>query len=343
MKYKFFTNSEKAWGAMFEAMRNAQKSIYLEMYIFNDDTILFDFLNLLKEKAKNGIRVRMVLDSFGSAGLSNTAINTLRENGAELFFFSSFLHRIHRKILVVDEDVAFIGGVNVHQIAWHWDDLVVRINGKLVLAIIKSFAKVYVECGGKDSQIIIQNKKIILDKTRTWFIEQFPIRKNLGFKKIYKKHLREAEKNIILVTPYFMPKHWFIGILHQAVLRGVKVEVLVPRATNHFIVDRVGYFFMFKLSKLGVNFYLQPKMNHAKAMIIDSKEGIVGSNNLDFLSFELNSEVGIFFKDQHAVLELSEIVKKWKKDATLFNFQDYKPKLFDYILSPIISIFTKIF
>jgi len=206
-----------------------------------------------------------------------------------------------------------------------------------------AFAKVYEEGGGKDKIVLAKNEPIVLDKTRTWLVEHFPIKKKFNLKKIYKKHLREAEKEIILVTPYFMPKRWLSGALHQAVLRGVRVDILVPKNTDFFLTDRVNYFYMFKLSKLGINFYLESHMNHAKTTIIDGKEGIVGSNNLDFLSFELNSEVGIFFKDASAVRRLSDIVKEWKRGAVLFDFRHHKPKVLDYILSPFISIFTKIF
>ncbi|MFA5771104.1 MAG: phospholipase D-like domain-containing protein, partial [Patescibacteria group bacterium] len=97
--------------------------------------------------------------------------------------------------------------------------------------------------------------------------------------------------------------------------------------------------FMFKLAKLGVNFYVEPEMNHAKVMIIDLKEGLVGSNNLDFLSFEFNSEVGVFLKDLNAVRKLSEIAEEWKKEATFFDFRTYKPKFWDYVFSPFIRLF----
>ncbi len=341
-RYTFFTNSVTTWEAMFGAILGAKESVYLEMYIFLDDTDGFDFLKLLTEKARSGVRVRIVLDSYGSSGLRKESIATLRNAGAEVYFFSRLLHRIHRKILVVDERVAFIGGVNFHQIARRWDDLAVQVKGKLVLTIIKSFAKIYVECGGKDPVIVAQNKRIVLDKTRTWLVEQFPARNEAGLKNVYKKHIREANKTIILVTPYFMPKRWFIKIIHQAVLRGVTVEVLVPRVTNHFFVDRIGYFFMFKLRKLGVDFYLEPKMNHAKVMIIDGTEGVVGSQNLDFFSFELNGEVGIFFKDQSTIGKLTEIVAEWKKSAILFDPKAYKPQLLDYFLFPFIRIFFRI-
>ncbi len=342
MRYKFFTNSEKAWHAMFEAIESAQESVYLEMYIFTDDMDKFNFLKLLEQKAQSGLRVRIILDSLGSAGLSNKAILVLRQAGAELFFLSHFLHRTHRKILVVDENTAFVGGVNFHQSSWHWNDLAVQVKGRLVKYIIQSFANVYAECGGKDIKILAQNKKIISDKTRTWLVEHFPVSKKSSLKKIYKEHIGKAEKNIILITPYFTPKRWLVGILHQAVLRGVKVEVLLPKSTDHFIIDRVNYFYMFKLSKLGVDFYIQPQMNHAKVMIIDFKEGIVGSNNLDFLSFELNSEVGIFLKDLNAVRSLLKIAEEWKRGAVLFDFKNYKPKLLDYVLSPILRFFSYI-
>lgn len=328
---------------MFDAINGAKESIYLEMYIFNDDVKHFDFFSLLKNKAKEGLRVRIVLDSYGSLKLSKEAVEELRESGAEVFFFSRLLHRIHRKILVVDEGIAFIGGVNFHQIARRWDDLAVRVKGKLVLSIIASFAKVYEDCGGRDPVILAQNRRVFLTKTRTWLIENFPVSKRFALKKVYKKNLSDAKSNIIFVTPYFMPRRWFEAALHQAVLRGVKVDILVPRATELHFVDRVGYFFMFKLSKLGVNFYLLPHMNHAKAMIIDGTEGIVGSHNLDFLSFELNSEVGIFFKNKEAVNKLRAIIDGWKKDAVLFDAENYKPKLLDYILSPVIRLFSRIF
>jgi cardiolipin synthase len=343
MRYKFFASSYSTWEAMFEAIGGAKESIYLEMYIFNDDVRRFDFLTLLANKAKDGLRVRIVLDYFGSSKLSNEAVTELRESGAEVFFFSRLLHRIHRKILVVDERVAFIGGVNFHQVARRWDDLAVRVQGKLVPAIISSFAKVYADCGGKDPGILAQNKRIFLSKTRTWLIENFPASRRFALKKVYRKNLSEAKSDIIFVTPYFMPRRWFEAALREAVARGVRVDILVPRATELPFIDRVGYLFMYKLSKSGVNFFLLPRMNHAKAMIIDGAEGIVGSHNLDFLSFELNSEVGIFFKNKEAVDTLREIIEGWKKEAVLFDPALYTPKFLDYILSPVLRLFSRIF
>lgn len=340
MNYKFFTNSEKAWKAMFEAVSNAKKSIYLEMYIFQNDMEEFDFFNLLKKKAKQGLRVRLILDSFGSAGLSNNAIYELEEAGVEILFLSYLIHRMHRKVLVIDELIAFIGGVNLYQTSRFWNDLMVRIKGNLVEKVVMSFVKSYKNAGGLDLALIGKSNKINRTKTDTWIVEHAPIRKKFYFKRIYKKYLNKAETSIILITPYFIPKRWLSATLHQAILRGVNVEVLVPKNTDHFIIDRVNYFYIYKLSKLGIKFYMESEMNHAKAIIIDEKESMVGSQNLDFLSFDFNSEVGIFFKDLEVVSQLCHIAKEWKKDSVLFDYKTYKPKWFDYILSPLINLFS---
>lgn len=342
MQYKFFTSSEATWQAMYETMKLSTESIYLEMYIFQDDMEKFNFVNLLKEKAKQGLRVRVILDSFGSSKLSQNAINSMKETGVELLFMSYLFHRAHRKILVVDNTVAFIGGVNFHQTAKMWNDLVVKVKGAFVKRIVKSFSKSYIECGGKDPLILSERNKTFLHKTHIWLVEHFPHRKKYFLKRIYKKYLDEAGEYVVFVTPYFMPKRWFVVLLHQAILRGVKVDILVPKRTDHSLIDRVNYFYIDKLAKLGVNFFLEPGMNHAKVLIIDKKEGIVGSNNLDFLSFELNAELGIFFGDLATVGKLVDIVDRWKKEAVLFNKKYYKMSWFDYLLAHLFQFFVRI-
>jgi cardiolipin synthase len=329
---------------MLEAILQAQKSIYLEMYIFQNDMNRFNFFDILKKKSQEGIQVRIILDSFGSIELSKYDIGELRENGIEILFVNNLLHRAHRKVLIIDESIAFIGGVNFHQSALLWNDLVVRIKGNLIARIIRSFARSYKDAGGKDLILINKIKKknrIIWTNATSWIIDHSPIKNILKLKIFYKTHLDTAENHIILVTPYFIPKHWLQMAIHQALLRGVTVDILVPKKTDSLIIDRVNYFYMNKLSSLGVRFYLESKMNHAKVMIIDTDKGMVGSNNLDFLSFDLNSEIGVFFKDKEVVTKLLEITEIWKKDSIVFDHTTYKPKWFDYILSRLIRLFSK--
>ncbi len=329
---------------MFEALSLAQKSVYFEMYIFQDDMIDFDFLTLLKEKAKTGIKVKMILDSFGSKDLSKKAISELRGSGVELFFISHFFYHTHRKVLIVDEKIAFIGGVNFHQSAMEWNDLVVKLRGKIVPFVLSSFAKAYAKCGGKDISVLHyrKSKKIFAPLIHSWLVEHSPMWRKGNFKKVYQKKIGQAEKSIFLVTPYFMPRRWLIALLHQAVLRGVNVEVIVPEFTDHYLIDKINYVFMNKLSKLGINIYLEKEMNHAKLMIIDEHEGMVGSQNLDYVSFDLNSELGVFFNDPKDVKRLMNIFIKWKNNTVLFNSKIKKPNFLYYILFPVISIFNRI-
>ena len=158
---------------------------------------------------------------------------------------------------------------------------------------------------------------------------------------LYKENINKAEKSIVLTTPYFMPKRWLISILHQAVLRGVKVEILVPQKTDYNIFDRINFFFIYKVAKLGVDFYVEHNMNHAKLIILDSKEAIVGSQNLDYLSFELNSEIAIFLKDINTIQKLIKITNEWKENSFIFDLKIYKPKFIDYLLYPIIRFIVK--
>jgi len=325
---------------MYEAISLAQKSIYLEMYIFQNDMQDFDFFNLLKEKGKLGLQVKLIIDSLGSTGLKDGAILELQRAGVEVLSLSYLLHRMHRKVLVVDERLAFIGGVNLHQNSRFWNDLMVSIKGPLIKKVVMSFAKSYLAAGGQDRELRSAGTKTKKARVDTWIVEHSPVNKKFHFKRIYKKYLNQAKNSIILITPYFIPKRWLRAALHQAVLRGVNVEILVPQTTDHFIIDRVNYFYIYKLAKLGIKFYIEPKMNHAKAIILDESEAMVGSQNLDFLSFDFNSEIGIFFKDRKVVLKLLQIAKNWKKDAILFDCEIYRPKWFDYILSPAINLFS---
>ncbi len=341
---KFFTSSEKSWEAMLGAMMSAQESIYMEMYIFSDDMSEYNFFSVLERKAKEGLRVRIILDSFGSLSLSNNSVAKLRASGAEVIFLSKFLHRLHRKILIIDERVAFLGGVNIHKSAKLWTDLMVSMEGKIVERVVRLFAQDYVNAGGQDREIIAKNKKVFFHKTQTWVVNHSPLKNKFGLKTVYKKHINEAKTSITLVTPYFMPKRWLLAHLHQAVLRGVKVNILVPKSVEesfYDIMNKANYFYMYNAWKLGVNFYLEPFMNHAKLMIVDGREAIVGSQNLDFLSFELNSEIGVFFKDQDSVGKLESIVAKWQKETQPFDLKDYRPTWIDFILSNILNFFVR--
>lgn len=321
---------------MLSAITGAKKSIYLEMYIFQGDTKGYDFLSILKEKARNGADVILVLDSFGSSGLSSSAVRDLRSAGAEVLFFSYWFRRLHRKILIVDEKVVFLGGVNIGGIFAPWKDMQLRVGGKkIVSSSLRSFARVYKECGGKNKEILARvRKEPFLKKTKTWFIEHGIGGKWLQIREHYEEHIGKAEHSITLVTPYFFPRRWLIARLHEAVLRGVSVEIIIPKNTDHgWFMDRVNYFQLAFFTKLGAVGFLSLEMNHAKILLIDDCIGMVGSGNLDPLSFGWNAEAGVFFERPAMVRDLRKILEAWKTESDPFTLEMFQPRWHDVFLA----------
>ncbi|MDO8240904.1 MAG: phosphatidylserine/phosphatidylglycerophosphate/cardiolipin synthase family protein [Candidatus Moranbacteria bacterium] len=339
MAYKIYTTSTKAWDAMLSEIDQAKKSIFLEMYIFQEDTTSsHDFIGKLTKKAKQGIKVILVLDAFGSSDLSEKSIKSMQSAGIEVVFFSDWLRRIHRKILIVDENVAFVGGVNIGKKFAAWNDLQLKLKGKVIRPVVTSFAYTYEMAGGKNKHILMLRKKTLTSKLKFWFLEHWPVLGMYSLKSIYTRKILSAQKSIRIVTPYFTPPRWFAALLDGAVRRGVKVEIIIPRKTDLPLVDRANQHHIYNLSQLGVKFFLGREMNHAKIMLIDDQEGLVGSQNIDFLSFSFNAESGVFFKQKNIVAELRKIILRWEKEASIYNPRRYKMSLVDYLIFPIIKL-----
>lgn len=140
---------------------------------------------------------------------------------------------------------------------------------------MQSFIRSYCSAGGRDESLRARKKDIVLAQVNAWIIDHSPFKKFFKLQELYTNRIHEAVKQVILITPYFIPKRWLRAALHEAVLRGIRVEVLIPKTTDHFLIDRVNYFYMDRLAKLGILFYLENKMNHAKGMIIDSDKGML--------------------------------------------------------------------
>ncbi len=338
MKYLFYTTSETAWNGLFQAMQSAQKSIYLEMYIFVDDTKEEnDFIKLLSEKARAGVRVRMVLDAFGSSALSNKAIKELENAGAEIVFFNKWFRRLHKKIVVVDEEIGFLGGVNIHQSARLWNDLLVRFEGPIVRSLVQSFRRTYRFCGGKDMHILAYQKKSILGRTRIWLFEHIPEIRKPRLRDAYTETIHKAKERVLLVTPYFLPHKWLKKLFVETITRGVRVEVIVPAHTDIPLLTRANHYFMNEVAQEGVQFFQTPKMNHAKLILIDDSLALVGSQNIDALSFDFNAEIGVFFDDQEMLDDLSKIVSEWKSTSETFI-----PHSHQNPISKILSFFARL-
>jgi len=345
MKYKLYTTSQSAWDGMFKAMLSAEQTIYLEMYIFLADTEnTHNFLKLLIDKARAGLEVVIIADSYGSAHLDKGAVSELRAAGAEFIYFSHWFKHTHRKILIIDQKVAFIGGVNIEEKTRRWRDLQIKLSGRIIKPLLKSFAYGYEIAGGRRESVIKFSRRSLSKKIKSWIIDNLPATtKKYRLNNYYHKRVAQAKKSVIIVTPYLLPPRWLMVLLDEACRRGVKVDILIPNDTDVKPLNKVNFLNACRLFDLGVNFYLMPVMNHAKIMLIDESEGVIGSQNMDVLSFNWNIEAGVFFSQKKLVADLLRIVEHWKKESLVFENAGRRVKGFDKVLMIILKFFYPIF
>ena len=333
MKYKLYTTSVKAWDAMIESIDEAQKSIYLEMYIFLDDTNeSHDFIGKLIAKARSGVKIIIVTDAYGSKLLKKETLEKLKDAGIEILFFSHWLRHIHRKVMIIDEKLAFMGGVNIGKKFSQWKDLQMKMSGRIARRLLKSFAYTYEMAGGKNEKLLNLRKMKFSYKLKFWLLEHWPNKNIYTLRDHYTEKIIGAKEKIQIVSPYFTPPRWMISLLDNAIRRKVEVEIFIPAEVDIPIMNRVNLHYVDKIHSIGAKTFLANEMNHAKIFIVDGKEGLIGSQNIDLASFRYNTEVGIFFKDKKLLKELSDILKDWKKESIEFTPKNYKMHLIDYII-----------
>lgn len=344
MSYKFYATTKKAWNGMMDAIKIAEKSIYIEMYIFADDTkSSHDFLWEIKNKLEKWVEVIIIMDVFWSMWFSKKTVEELRSLWAEIYFFSDFFRRTHRKILVVDNKIAFLWWVNVKRWSRNRYDLQVRLTWWIVRPLLKSFAYTYKMCWWKKEYILNYNKKSFIRKIKWWILENRGKPNSIyHLNSYYRKKIIEATESIRIVTPYLIPPRWMIWLLHMAVHRGVEVEIIIPKDTDVSSINYINYYYVQKLHQLWIKFYFMPQMNHAKAMIVDWKEAVVWSQNIDFLSFALNAEVWAIFSDKKAIEDLTKIINKRKNESTFFVPSKRNLGILSWITKVILKLFSPI-
>lgn len=345
MRYRLYTTSYKAWDAMFKVMSAARESIYVEMYIFLDDTReTHNFFKLIMEKSRSGIEVVIIADAYGSNSLKPQTIAALREAGVEFIFFSHWFRHTHRKIIIIDKKLALIGGVNIEEKTRNWRDMQVRLQGHIVKPLLKSFAYAYEMAGGKKESVLAFSRLSVTKKIKSWIIDNLSsTRGNYRLNEYYKKKILGAQSSIKIATPYLLPPRWMLALLDDACRRGVKVEILIPRDTDVKPLNKVNYLNSCRMSAFGVKFFIFPVMNHAKVMLIDDSEGVIGSQNMDILSFRWNIEAGMFFRQKKLVANLKKVIDKWEAESEVFRPLAGEVKWFDRLLIAILKIFYPIF
>lgn len=328
---------------MLEAIEHATKSIFLESFILADDPDTHHFLEAIKTKARNGVKVKIIIDRAGSFWFGTIDRKAFTEAGAEILIYNRWINHTHRKLLVVDEQVGFIGGVNIRGEYADWLDLHLRATGILVKRFLSSFAKIYYLSGGRDLEVLrfrkwkLQKLNASLYQAKTWLIERWPFYGRRSLIKYYKKKCAEARNKITIVTPYFVPQRWFFNALKKAAKRGVEIEVIVPGDTDHALVQLAHRYILKKLSPM-INFFIMSEMNHAKVLLVDDHEGLVGSNNVDAQSFDFNLEASVVFQRKDMIGDLKIILNKWKTQSARFSAAGFRQRWYDGVLEFLVGL-----
>lgn len=361
MQWQFYTRTEDAWDAMREALGNAHSSIYLESYIFLDDEVGRAFVDVLVSKAQQGVDVRLILDGLGSFWFSVQSIQRLRAAGARVVSFQSLAYRRffkslrrlnnrnHRKILIVDKCVGFIGGVNVRKEYSDWLDLHLRLEGEeLVEPMVRSFGKTWLIGGGERRGV----RQLLRVSSIPWrkrvrhlrYVFDHPYRRfreNSQVRREYIAACSRAKHTITIATPYFLPDKKLIQAFGAAMQRGIQIRILIPSDIDVAILHEAMSRSVKKIHALGAAVYLLPTMMHGKALVMDATYGMIGSSNIDPRSFFSNHEANITFTKPAMVKDLVGILERWRLLASPYRpARDFKATLAQWILGLVGRLFT---
>jgi cardiolipin synthase A/B len=318
-------NGVQIFPAMLAAIRGAKKTINVEFYIYWDGEIGRQFAQALAERCRAGVKVNVILDAVGSGPMSRDLVDFMRRNGVSVEWYhpirwytlSRVNHRTHRKLLIIDGEVGFCGGVGIADV-WlgdadtkeHWRDTVVRVEGPAVTQMQFAFMDNWVKSRGElltglDYFPQIGKRGGCL----TQVLKSSPSEGSSAAKLMFIVSIVSAKKAIYISSAYFLPDHDTIRAFEGAVRRGVDVRVIVPgEYTDVPIARHAGRLYYGHLLRRGIRiFEYQPTMMHAKTMVVDGIWTTVGSSNFDDRSFRLNDEVNVNIFDESIAAQMEKM------------------------------------
>lgn len=347
-KVEILLNGEHKFPEVLKSLRAAKHHIHIEYYIYEDDEIGNEIKQVLIEKAKEGVEVRLIYDDFGSRSIRNKVVPELQEAGVQAFPFYKVLfialanrlnYRNHRKIIVIDGCIGFTGGINVSdryinssgrpdQV--YWRDTHVKITGAGVHYLQYLFICDWNFCAEEELEpqteffcepeygqghAVVQIAASGPDSDNPTIL--FSLIQAIGM----------AEKEILITTPYFIPGESLLDAMVVAALSGVKVVLLVPGQSDSSLVAAAGRSYYAELMRAGVEIYeYQKGFIHAKTMVTDQVLSVIGTANMDNRSFELNFEVNSVIYDSDTAGEMTRIFNHDLQDAVRINRGDWEKR-----------------
>ncbi len=347
-------DGKNTFQSIFEAVDAAEDYILLQFYIIRADDTGSDLKDRLVEKARQGVRVYVLYDDYGSFGLTDDFISDLKAAGARI---NSFMNlggdanrfqlnfRNHRKIVVVDGKVAFVGGHNVgdeylgkHPRLTPWRDSHLRITGPVVACVQVPFVEDWHWATGEIIEDLDWDVAARLRES-TGSMQAVcvpsgpadPIETCLLF---YLATLNAATERIWIATPYFVPDHAVVAALQLAAKRGVDVKIIIPDLSDDRLVHLSSFSYLDELERVGVEVHRYGEgFLHQKVVLVDDDFAAIGSANLDNRSFRLNFEAGIAVSDPEFAREVETMLKTDLEHSRLARASDLSEKPYLFRLS----------
>lgn len=323
---EIFTNGSDKFEALITDLMNAKKYINLQYYIFEDDNIGRRIRDILVERARAGVIVRVIYDHVGSFKVPNKFFKSMREAGIMCYPFFKVTFpavgtrinwRNHRKLCIIDGKIGYIGGMNIADRYIDggkkfgcWRDTHVRITGPAVSGLQFSFAVDWnfmglplIEEEVPSAPHPNEGMQAAVQVLTSGPMSQWT---NIAF--IFFKAIATAKKRIYLQTPYFLPTESLLKALQAAALAKIDVRVMIPRRSDSKLLRNASFSYIAECLQAGIKFYLfDPGMLHAKTMVIDDELTTIGSTNFDFRSFEHNFEGNLFIYSTEVNRKMTEI------------------------------------
>lgn len=321
---RLLIDGQATFDAIFDAISNARQAVLIQFFIIHDDRLGQRLHALLTKKAAEGVAIYLLYDRIGSHSLPHGYVQPLRDAGIEVKVFatrSGWLNRFqvnfrnHRKIVVVDGIVGFVGGLNVGDEYMGekpplapWRDTHVKVRGPVVACMQESFAEDWFWAARSLPPLILP-EVYPDDGVLCQLLATGPADSYETCSLFFVEAIHAAAERVWITTPYFIPDEAVFAALRLAVLRGVDVRILLPSRADHRVVYAASSLYAFEAVRAGVRlFRYQPGFMHQKVVLIDREISAIGSANLDNRSFRLNFEVMLLTVDSAFAAEVEQML-----------------------------------
>lgn len=364
---KLLLNGEKKFPELLKAMENATDHIHIEYFVYNDDDIGNTIKDMMIRKAKEGVKVRFIFDDYGSHSVRKKMLGELREAGIEVYPFyeikfyalaSRMNYRNHRKIVVIDGRIGFIGGINVadryvnngkNQLFWR--DTHLMLEGNAVATLQYIFFSDWNFCKKQENLLSIEPNYFPIDPFQgidddgVQIAASGPDSKNSDIMLSFLGIISGSKKRLYITTPYFIPNETIVDAIKFSALSGVDVRLLVPGISDSRFVNAASCSYYEELLDAGVRiFRYQKGFIHAKTIVSDDLLAVIGTANMDIRSFDLMFEVNanVFSREMNEQLyqtflddlkESEEVIpEKWNQRSKIVKFGEYCARLISPLL-----------